>query len=97
MKQTRPPFIPVLFFLFGVLSLPFAYLAVACHSYGRTPGLFVVDIIFRIFFFVFPAPLFLSAYGFYREKDWKTISARWAAINLLGILICFVVIRWGFS
>lgn len=76
-----------------LLSLPFAYVAVVCHSYAYPQSRFVIDMSARALLLALPFCLGLSAFGYYKNKKWAQRTARYSAIIFGLIVMCLVILR----
>src|SRR5258708_6319550 len=54
----------------SVLSLWLAYVAIRCHSYGRTPFRFMTDMLLRTLLIALPFCLVACTYGLFKNRLW---------------------------
>lgn len=67
-----------------VLSFWFAHIAMKCHSYGRTPFRFTIDIFLRTLFIAMPFCLMTCTYGLWKNRPW---AKRWVIYSYLMIFL----------
>jgi hypothetical protein len=81
----------LIFSVLATVSLLFAYTAIKCHSYGRTPTRFIVDMILRTLLISLPFCLAGCAFGFFKNRSWAGRCARYAGIMFGVIVMCLVL------
>ncbi len=79
----------------AVLSLPLVYTALACHSYGRTPFRFIVDMFLRTLLIALPFCLGMCALGTFKARPWARRYAIYAGVMLGLITSCILIEAFG--